>query len=267
MADDGDMNDGTGRMKGRTALVTGGGSGIGRAICLRLAREGARVLVLDRDTATAENTAAEIDKRAGVALAYTCDVSEHGKVAETVGTMLGEGDIDILVNSAGVAHIGNVENTSEADFDRLYRVNVKGAYNLFAAVIPAMKARGHGVIVNIASVAATVAVADRFAYSMTKGALLAMTYSVAKDYIAHGIRCNSVSPARVHTPFVDEFLDRYYPDNRDAMFDKLAKSQPIGRMGTPEEVAGLVAWLCSDEAAFVTGSNFPIDGGFITLNS
>ena len=246
--------------------MTGGGSGIGRSICLRLAREGARVLVLDRDTATAENTAGEIGKSDGLAVPYTCDVSDHGRVAKTVNAMLGEGDIDILVNSAGVAHIGDVENTSEADFDRLYRVNVKGVYNLLAAVIPAMKARRHGVIVNIASVAATVAVADRFAYSMTKGALLAMTYSVAKDYIGHGIRCNSVSPARVHTPFVDEFLDRYYPDNRDAMFDKLAKSQPIGRMGTPEEVAGLVAWLCSDEAAFVTGSNFPIDGGFITLN-
>jgi NAD(P)-dependent dehydrogenase (short-subunit alcohol dehydrogenase family) len=188
-------------------------------------------------------------------------------VAEVIGKMLDEGDVDILVNSAGVAHIGNVETTSEADLDRLYSVNVKGAYNLLAALIPAMKVRRHGVIVNIASVAATVAVGERFAYSMTKGALLAMTYSVAKDYIDHGIRCNSVSPARIHTPFVDEYLDRYYPDNRDEVFEKLSKSQPIGRMGTPDEVAGIVAYLCSDEAAFITGTNFPIDGGFITLNS
>ncbi len=208
-----------------------------------------------------------IRKSGGSTRDYTCDVSNHGRVAEVVCKMLDEGDMDILVNSAGVAHIGNVENTSEADLDRLYSVNVKGAYNLLAAVIPAMKVRRHGVIVNIASVAATVAVGERFAYSMTKGALLAMTYSVAKDYIDHGIRCNSVSPARIHTPFVDEYLDRYYPDNRDEVFDKLSKSQPIGRMGTPDEVAGIVAYLCSDEAAFITGTNFPIDGGFITLNS
>jgi NAD(P)-dependent dehydrogenase (short-subunit alcohol dehydrogenase family) len=254
-------------MEGKTALVTGGGSGIGRSICLRLAAEGARVLVLDRDAATAAATAEVIRKSGGSTRDYTCDVSNNGRVAEVVREMLDAGDMDILVNSAGVAHIGNVENTSEEDLDRLYSVNVKGAYNLLAAVIPAMKVRCHGVIVNIASVAATVAVGERFAYSMSKGALVAMTYSVAKDYIDHGIRCNSVSPARIHTPFVDEYLDRYYPDNRDEVFERLSKSQPIGRMGTPDEVAGIVAYLCSDEAAFITGTNFPIDGGFITLNS
>lgn len=255
------------RMEGKTALVTGGGSGIGRSICLRLATEGAHVFVLDRDADTAAATAEVIRESGGSTREYTCDVANHGRVAEVVREMLDERDMDILVNSAGVAHIGNVENTTEADLDRLYSVNVKGAYNLLAAVIPAMKVCGHGVIVNIASVAATVAVGERFAYSMTKGALLAMTYSVAKDYIDHGIRCNSVSPARIHTPFVDEYLDRYYPDNRDEVFEKLSKSQPIGRMGTPDEVAGIVAYLCSDEAAFITGTNFPIDGGFITLNS
>ncbi len=256
-----------GRLAGKTALVTGGGSGIGRAICVRLAGEGARVHVLDRDTAAAETVVADIAGAGGSAAACTCDVSDHGQAADTVAGVLAADDIDILVNCAGVALVGNVENTSEEDFDRLYRVNVKGAYNLLAAVIPAMRAQGRGVVVNIASVAATSAVADRFAYSTTKGALLAMTYSIAKDYVGHGIRCNAVSPARVHTPFVDAYLDRYYPDNRDEVYDQLAKSQPIGRMGTPEEVAGLVAYLCSDEAAFVTGSNFPIDGGFITLNS
>ncbi|HEX5789447.1 MAG TPA: SDR family oxidoreductase [Woeseiaceae bacterium] len=255
------------RMAGKTALVTGGGSGIGKAICLRLGGEGARVLVLDRDSAAADSVVADIAGAGGRAAAYTCDVGDHDGVKTVVGGMLGEGVIDILVNCAGVALIGNVENTSEADFDRLYRVNVKGAFNLLAAVIPAMKARSYGVVVNIASVAATAAVADRFAYSTTKGAILAMTYSIAKDYVAHGIRCNAVSPARVHTPFVDAYLDRYYPDNRDEVYEQLAKSQPIGRMGTPEEVAGMVAYLCSDEASFVTGTNFPIDGGFITLNS
>jgi 2-keto-3-deoxy-L-fuconate dehydrogenase len=255
------------RMAGKTALVTGGGSGIGKAICLRLGGEGARVLVLDRDSAAADSVVADIAGAGGRAAAYTCDVSDHDGVRTVVGGMLAEGDIDILVNCAGIALIGNVENTSEADFDRLYQVNVKGAFNLLAAVIPAMKARRYGVVVNIASVAATAAVADRFAYSTTKGAILAMTYSIAKDYVAHGIRCNAVSPARVHTPFVDAYLDRYYPDNRDEVYEQLAKSQPIGRMGTPEEVAGMVAYLCSDEASLVTGTNFPIDGGFTTLNS
>lgn len=253
-------------MSGKSALVTGGASGIGRSVCLRLASEGARLLVLDLDTAAAEGAVDAIRRTGGAAGAYPCDVSDHGQVASVVGRILQEDDIDILVNSAGVAHIGNVENTSEEDLDRLYGVNVKGVYNLLAAVIPSMRARRRGIIINIASVAATVAVADRFAYSMSKGAVLAMTYSVAKDYIDFGIRCNCVSPARIHTPFVDEYLDRYYPDNRGEIFNRLAKSQPIGRMGTPEEVAGLVAWLCSDEASFITGSNFPIDGGFTTLN-
>ena len=151
--------------------------------------------------------------------------------------------------------------------DRLLSVNVKGVYNMLSAVVPAMKARGSGVILNIASVTAAVGIADRFAYSATKGAVLTMTYSVAKDYIGHGIRCNSVAPARVHTPFVDNYLNQNYPDNRDEMFEQLSRSQPIGRMGTPDEIAALVAYLCSDEATFVTGCNFPIDGGFVTLNN
>jgi NAD(P)-dependent dehydrogenase (short-subunit alcohol dehydrogenase family) len=172
--------------------------------------------------------------------------------------------VDILVNSAGVAHIGNVEQTTEEDFDRLYAVNVKGVYNCLKAAVTTMKGRG-GVILNIASVASTVGIPDRFAYSMTKGAVLTMTYSVARDYVSQGIRCNAISPARVHTPFVDGYLAKNYPGREREMFDQLSRTQPIGRMGQPEEIAELALFLCSDAAAFITGSNVPIDGGFVTL--
>jgi 2-keto-3-deoxy-L-fuconate dehydrogenase len=177
------------------------------------------------------------------------------------------GRIDILVNSAGVAHIGNVENTAETDFDRLFQVNVKGVYNLMHHIVPHMKQKRKGVILNIASVAASVGIADRFAYSMTKGAVVAMTLSVAKDYVREGIRCNSISPGRVHTPFVDGFLKANYPGSEAEMFDKLSKTQPIGRMAQPDEIAHLALYLCSDEASFITGSDYPIDGGFIKLNT
>jgi NAD(P)-dependent dehydrogenase (short-subunit alcohol dehydrogenase family) len=255
------------RYEDKTALVTGGGSGIGRSICLRLASEGAEILILDIDLESAESVANEIKGAGGNATAFACDVANHSGVEEVVASILATTEIDVLVNNAGIAHVGNLENTGEADLDRLLSVNVKGVYNLLAAVVPAMKERGSGAILNMASVASTVGLADRFAYSTTKGAVLMMTYSVAKDYIDYGIRCNCVSPGRVHTPFVDRYLEENYPDDRDEMFDKLSKTQPIGRMGTPDEIAALVAYLCSDEAAFVTGSNFPIDGGFVTLNT
>lgn len=255
------------RYEDKTAMVTGGGSGIGRSICLRLASEGAEILILDIDFESAESVANEIKGAGGNATAFACDVANHSGVDEVVASILATTEIDVLVNNAGIAHVGNLENTGEADLDRLLSVNVKGVYNLLAAVVPAMKERGSGAILNMASVASTVGLADRFAYSTTKGAVLLMTYSVAKDYIDYGIRCNCVSPGRVHTPFVDKYLEENYPDDRDEMFDKLSKTQPIGRMGTPDEIAALVAYLCSDEAAFVTGSNFPIDGGFVTLNT
>jgi NAD(P)-dependent dehydrogenase (short-subunit alcohol dehydrogenase family) len=257
----------TKRLADKIAIVTGGGSGIGKSVCARLASEGAVVQVLDLDLAAAKETADEILDAGGKATAFACDVSDHDKVVAVTQAILAASDVDILVNNAGIAHVGNLENTSEADLDRLYSVNVKGVYNMLAAVVPAMKARRSGAIVNVASVASSVAVADRFAYSMTKGAVLTMTYSVAKDYVGYGIRCNCVAPGRVHTPFVDNFLAENYPDNRDEVFEQLSKSQPIGRMGNPEEIAGLIAYLCSDEAAFITGTNVPIDGGFITLNS
>ncbi|MGV0033490.1 MAG: SDR family NAD(P)-dependent oxidoreductase [Candidatus Azotimanducaceae bacterium WSBS_2022_MAG_OTU7] len=257
----------TQKLNDKVALVTGGGSGIGASICLRLASEGAQVVVVDLDSDAAAKTSNEITSLGGKSSVYACDIANTTKVSEVFNRIQDNHSLDILINNAGVAHIGNIESTSEVDLDRLYSINVKGVYNAISATIANMKKQGSGVIINMASVASSVGIADRFAYSMTKGAVLTMTLSVAKDYIDDGIRCNCISPGRVHTPFVDNFLEKNYPDNKAEMFDKLSKSQPIGRMGKAEEIAGLAAYLCSDEAAFITGSNFPIDGGFITLNN
>ena len=254
-------------MQNKVALVTGGGSGIGQSICTRLASDGARVIVLDLILEAAQQTVEQIRENDCDAAAYACDVAKHEQVAGVVQDILAKDDINILINNAGIAHIGNVETTSEEDLDRLYGVNIKGVYNLVAAVIPSMKSRGSGIIVNVSSIASSIGLTDRFAYSMTKGAVRAMTYSIARDYIDFGIRCNCIYPARVHTPFVDHFLADNYPDNRDEMFDRLSNSQPIGRMGTADEIAGLVAFLCSDDASFITGSDIPIDGGFLKLNT
>ena len=251
----------------KTAVITGGGSGIGYAICLRLAQKGIRVMVLDLDISAAEKTVADIKVAGGAAEAFATDVSNQNQVAEVIKQISAEHSIDFLVNNAGVACIGDIEETSEEDMDRLYSINVKGPYNCMLATIPVMKKQKKGVIINMASVASLVGIADRFAYSMTKGAVLTMTLSVAKDYVQDGIRCNCISPGRVHTPFVDNFLKKNYHDDRNEMFEKLSKTQPIGRMGQPEEVAAMVDYLSSDEASFITGTNFPIDGGFVTLNS
>jgi NAD(P)-dependent dehydrogenase (short-subunit alcohol dehydrogenase family) len=172
-----------------------------------------------------------------------------------------------LVNCAGISNIGKADTTSEEDFDKVYAVNVKGMYNCLHEAIPCMKKNGAGVIINMASIANNVGIPDRFAYSMSKGAVLGMTLSVAKDYLSDNIRCNCVSPARVHTPFVDNYIAKTYPGQEKEMFEKLSKTQPIGRMGLPEEIANLILYLCSDEAGFVTGCDYPIDGGFIKLNN
>ena len=249
----------------KVAIVTGAGSGIGRAIALRFGQGGARVAVVDIAEPVSEETVRQIEACGASAISVPCDVSRPPDVErafQAIGQRLGMPDI--LVNSAGIAHVGNVEQTSEQDFDRLYAVNVKGVFNCMKAVVPAMKGRG-GVILNIASVASSVGIPDRFAYSMTKGAVLTMTYSVARDYVAHGIRCNSIAPGRVHTPFVDGFLAKNYPGREREMFEELSRTQPIGRMGRPEELAELALFLCSDAGAFVTGSNYAIDGGFVTL--
>ncbi|TMU50643.1 SDR family NAD(P)-dependent oxidoreductase [Flagellimonas algicola] len=252
-------------LNGKIVLITGGGSGIGKAISKTLAEYGAFVNILELSLESAIKTVDEIRSQGGKAEAHQCDVSNQSEVAKLVHSIAQSNTIDILINNAGIAHVGNIEETTENDLDNLYKVNIKGVYNCIHSCIKHMKKKG-GVVINMASIASNVAVADRFAYSMTKGAVLTMTYSVAKDYLEYGIRCNSISPARIHTPFVDEFLKKNYPDNVDEMFEKLSKTQPIGRMGSPEEVANLALYLCSDEASFITGTDFPIDGGFIKLN-
>ena len=253
-------------LKGKTAIITGGGSGIGKAIATTFAKQGAHVCILDFNSDNGTATVSEIEKEKGSANFYHCDVSNQEQVGDIFSEIAQTNAIDILINNAGIAHVGNIENTNSDDLDRLYNVNIKGVYNGMKAAIPYFKKQNKGVIVNMASIASSVGISDRFAYSMTKGAVLTMTYSVAKDYVADGIRCNCISPARVHTPFVDGFIEKNYPDNQAEMFEKLSKTQPIGRMGKPEEIAHLALYLCSDEASFITGTDFPIDGGFIKLN-
>ena len=251
-------------LQNKSVIITGGGSGIGRAISILFAQQGAEVNILELNQIAAEETVNQIVESGGTAKSYACDIANQAQVLEIFQAI---GRVDILVNNAGIAHVGNLENTSEEDFNRIFEVNVKGAYNCLYASVPTMKAQGGGVILNMASVAASVGITDRFAYSMSKGAILTMTLSVAKDYLKANIRCNCISPARVHTPFVDGFLQKNYPNNKAEMFDKLSASQPIGRMGKPEEIAHLALYLCSDEAGFVTGCDYPIDGGFIRLNN
>ena len=251
-------------LKNKTVIITGGGSGIGRAISVLFANQGASVNILELNENAAEETVEQIEQNGGVAQAFACDIVNQAKVLAVFQTI---GRVDILVNNAGIAHVGNLENTSEEDMERIFRVNVKGTYNCLFMAVPMMKTQGGGVILNLASVASTVGISDRFAYSMSKGAILTMTLSVAKDYIKDNIRCNCISPARVHTPFVDGFIAKNYPDNQAEMFAKLSATQPIGRMAKPEEIASLALYLCSDEAGFVTGSDYPIDGGFTRLNN
>lgn len=248
----------------KTVIITGGGSGIGRAMSFLFAKNGANVHLVDLDVESANQVVEQINREGGIAQAHSCDVSDQDQVV----ALLNDFDrVDILINNAGISHIGRADNTSQSDFDRVYQVNVKGVYNMLYACLPIMKKQKGAVIINMASIAAHVGLTDRFAYSMSKGAIAAMTLSVARDYIDYNIRCNSISPARVRTPFVDGFIANNYAGQEEQMFRKLSDSQPIKRMAQPEEIAALALYLASEEASFITGTDYPIDGGFITLNN
>lgn len=248
------------------AIITGGGSGIGLAMVKLFQAQGAIVDVFDIHKPTAAFLA-EHGLNDNTVRFHEVDITDQTRVQELVSIIATKRGIGTLINNAGIAHVGNAVTTSEADFNKLFDVNVKGAYNCMHATLPFMEERGEGVIVNMASIASSVGIADRFAYSMTKGAIRSMTMSVARDFVDKGVRCNCISPARVHTPFVDGFLDKHYPGKQPEMFHKLSLSQPIGRMGEPEEIAALAFYLCSKQASFITGADYPIDGGFIYINN
>jgi NAD(P)-dependent dehydrogenase (short-subunit alcohol dehydrogenase family) len=251
-------------LNNKKVIITGAGSGIGKAIAVLFATQGAEVHIIELSDESAKAAVDEINANGGKVFSHACNVADQKEVIKTFEAI---GAHDILVNNAGISHVGKADNTSEEDFDRIVNVNIKGVYNCLYASIPILKKIGGGVILNMASIASWVGLPDRFAYSMAKGAVAAMTMSVAKDYLNDNIRCNSISPARVHTPFVDGFLKKNYPGKESEMFEKLSKTQPIGRMAKPEEVAALALYLCSDEASFITGSDYPIDGGFLKLNT
>ena len=256
------------KFKNNTAIVTGGGKGIGQAIARRFAEEGAKVAIWEADEIAGEETTQEILAKGQEAHCFKCDITDEQSIQNALsGVSEKLGTPDILINNAGIANVGTATTTSVEDFDKVMEVNAKGMFLCLRNIIPVMVENKSGVIMNLASIASRLGIADRFAYSASKGAVLAMTLSVARDYVDHGIRCNCVCPGRVHTPFVDGFLKKYYPDenDRNEKFDELSKYQPIGRMGEPHEIANIASFLCSYDASFITGGAYDIDGGVMSL--
>ncbi len=253
-------------LSNKVVVVTGGARGIGAAVCRRLARAGGSIALLDINFQAAEREQNAIRQEGGQCRAWYCDITDYGAVEAVMACVFDAlGSVDTLVNNAAIAHVGSVATTTEQEFAKVTNVNIKGVFHGIKAVLPFMEQQGGGCIINLASVASDTGIPMRFAYSMSKGAVSAMTRSVAVDGLSAGIRCNCIAPARVHTPFVDEYLARHYPGREQEMFRTLSKTQPVGRMGTAEEVAALVHYLASDEARFITGATLPIDGGFMTL--
>ncbi len=247
-------------MKNKTILITGGASGIGLALVEKFTTEGSNVYFIDSNGLLGRQVAKEFQEKGKSVTFLEVDIREESQVQDAIQSIPSK--LDVLINNAGISHIGNLASTSLADFERLFAVNVSGMFLCSQAALPKLIEDGGGSILNMCSVAATMGIPDRFAYSMTKGATLSMTLSIARDYVNQGIRCNCISPGRVHTPFVDGFLAKNYPGKEQEMFEKLAATQPIGRMGTPTEIAELAYFISSDAGKFITGSNFTIDGGF-----
>jgi NAD(P)-dependent dehydrogenase (short-subunit alcohol dehydrogenase family) len=251
-------------IKGKVALITGGGSGIGEAIARLFAAQGANVYIADVAAEAAQRVASDLIAQDYVAEPLMLDVAEETQARDALDQIATMGRLDILVNNAGVSHVGNILETSLDDWERVMRVNARGAFLCAREAIRIMVAQQPkgGVIVNMASVAGQIAVDRRLPYSASKGAILAMTRSIAIDFVGEDIRCNAICPGTVHTPFVEGYLKRSFPGQEDAVRQTLHARQPIGRMGLPEEIAAAALYLASDEAAFVTGSALVIDGGW-----
>ena len=241
------------RLDGRTALVTGGASGIGEATCRALAAAGAAVIIVDLDLARAESLAAQLPGASTLIL----DIADESAVNAALSPLAA---LDILVNSAGIGLVGDIVETKAADFQRVFRVNVEGSYLVTKALLPKLLS-AQGCIVNIGSVAGLIGIKRRFAYCASKGAIVAMTRQLAVEY-AGRLRVNCVCPGTVDTPFVEGYLEQYHKHEKEKVRAELNFRQPIGRLGMPQEIAHMILYLCSAEAAFVTGSILTIDGGW-----
>ncbi len=248
-------------LKGKTALVTGSGSGIGAAIAEVFAKAGAHVLVADLDAAGAARTLAIIRGGGGDAETVALDITDEAACAALAAKIhAARGALDVLVNNAGIGHVGTLLTTTGADFDRLYAVNVRGAFNVTKAFLPAMISAGRGSVINLSSTAGLEGLKDRLAYAVTKHAITGFTRCLALDHATSGVRVNCLCPGRVETPFVKARLAEY-PDP-EAAYREMSSTQANGRMAKPHEIAAAALYLASDESSFVTGSALSIDGGW-----